>query len=426
MMKNNVGNKRCIFYVFAISLIIGLFAFSSNAFAWVNMQIGTGGGTGGDIVYIGGVGYTVADGQSQGTITITVINPGDPNADPPIAPYPMAGLTIVFSIVAGDGSLSTLTVTTNSQGEASTIFTVGTTPGMITIQASAPDIGQTTCCFVNAFTAKIKAEDGTSVPPEYIDVGDITKFKAEVDPALTGEFNWEITNGQQYAQITLGANSQTVSVDGIEVSQNIDDVTLKLKFKPTGAPDWFDTDVHEFAVVGVEKIQYDKSGTWTDVPDLLIIAKGATVSFKALPDPSDASWPSNKPVWGGSAGASGIGEIKSVTFNTTSINATDYKTVTATCGTSSVEAKTIVVEVKDVTFSEPALPADGTSTVTATATILPPGRTIIWSIQGDNLGCSINSTTGVLTAGTIGGTIKVRASDSACPLAYAEGGATNR
>jgi len=43
------------------------------------------------------------------------------------------------------------------------------------------------------------------------------------------------------------------------------------------------------------------------------------------------SWPTNKPEWGGTSGATGTGETKAVTFNTLSTSTSDYKTVTATC-----------------------------------------------------------------------------------------------
>lgn len=55
-------------------------------------------------------------------------------------------------------------------------------------------------------------------------------------------------------------------------------------------------------------------------------------AFKAIKDPAGASWPSGKPVWGGSSGASGTGETKNVGFTTLSTSKTDYKTVTAECG----------------------------------------------------------------------------------------------
>ncbi len=97
-------------------------------------------------------------------------------------------------------------------------------------------------------------------------------------------------------------------------------------------------------VVKVDKIQYnDPQGGWTDVPATLYVAKGTTVSFRAVKDPAGASWPSGKPVWGGTSGASGAGETKNVTFNTISSSTNDYKTVTAECG-NTVTANVVVFD----------------------------------------------------------------------------------
>ena len=85
-------------------------------------------------------------------------------------------------------------------------------------------------------------------------------------------------------------------------------------------------------VVEVDKLQYDDPDTgYTDIQFPLYVYIGTTVTFKAIPDPSGASWPTGKPIWGGSSGASGTGETTEVTFNTLSSSLSDYKTVTATC-----------------------------------------------------------------------------------------------
>jgi len=70
------------------------------------------------------------------------------------------------------------------------------------------------------------------------------------------------------------------------------------------------------------------------------------------------------------------------------------------------------VKVENISFDKPSLPADGTSTVTASAVITPPDRTVVWSIEGDDKGCSVNPNSGVITAGTESGYITVRAQDS--------------
>lgn len=92
------------------------------------------------------------------------------------------------------------------------------------------------------------------------------------------------------------------------------------------------TDSITVTVVKVDEIQYNDPNTgWTDA-STLYVHLGTTVQFKAIPDPCDASWPSGKPVWGGTSGASGTGSTTSVTFNLLSSSTSDYKTVTAECG----------------------------------------------------------------------------------------------
>ncbi len=94
------------------------------------------------------------------------------------------------------------------------------------------------------------------------------------------------------------------------------------------------------------------SGAYANVTGTIIVVKGTTVDFKAFSSPSGVTWPSGKPVWGGTSGASGTGDNttlgeskKSVTFDTASTSSTDYKTVTAECG-NTVTANVLVVEIK--------------------------------------------------------------------------------
>jgi hypothetical protein len=79
-----------------------------------------------------------------------------------------------------------------------------------------------------------------------------------------------------------------------------------------------------------------------------------------------------------------------------------------------------VVNVQNVTFDPENLYADGESHSTASATITPDTLTITWSIQGNALGCTINSSTGVITPGTTEGTITARAAASVLATCYAE------
>jgi len=104
-----------------------------------------------------------------------------------------------------------------------------------------------------------------------------------------------------------------------------------------------DTDL---TVVAVDKLQWKiGGGAYADVTGTLYVAKGSTVDFKALKDPSDApSWPTGKPAWSGTSGASGTGETNPPPFNTLSTSTTDYKTVIAECGNEET-ANVIVFEV---------------------------------------------------------------------------------
>ena len=101
-------------------------------------------------------------------------------------------------------------------------------------------------------------------------------------------------------------------------------------------------------VVEVDVIQYDDPDIgYTNIVFPLYVYKGTTVNFKAIPAPSGASWPSGKPVWGGTSGASGTGSTTSVTFNTLSSSLSDYKTVTAECG-NTVTANVVVFDFEGV------------------------------------------------------------------------------
>jgi len=105
----------------------------------------------------------------------------------------------------------------------------------------------------------------------------------------------------------------------------------------------------QVSIVTVDKLQYNDPDTgYTDISGTLYVHTGTTVTFKAIKKPLDASWPSGKPVWGGTSGASGTGETKEVTFSTLSSSTSDYKTVTATCCNDTVTANVIVFEFEGI------------------------------------------------------------------------------
>jgi len=93
----------------------------------------------------------------------------------------------------------------------------------------------------------------------------------------------------------------------------------------------------------VSKLQYQNNSGFNDISGTLYGLKGTTVTFKAIPNPESFVWPSGKPVWGGTAGATGTGGSASVTFNTVSSGTSDFKTVTANYG-NTVTANIVVYD----------------------------------------------------------------------------------
>ena len=85
----------------------------------------------------------------------------------------------------------------------------------------------------------------------------------------------------------------------------------------------------------VQRIQYQEPGTsnYIDITGTLYVLKETSVNFKAIPNPTNATFPTGQPFWSGTSGATGTGETKSVTFSTVSSSTSDYKTVIASNGT---------------------------------------------------------------------------------------------
>ena len=128
--------------------------------------------------------------------------------------------------------------------------------------------------------------------------------------------------------------------------------TVLLKERATG--EVVDSDGPQSAaadiwVVGVKKLLVLCGSIWEDVGgsnDLVL--KGTGCGFKAVRDPETSpDWPSGKPVWGGSSGASGSSEVTGVMFYTVSSSSADYKTVTASCG-NTVTANEVVFDMTGI------------------------------------------------------------------------------
>ena len=74
---------------------------------------------------------------------------GEPLVDPLVVEVhdqygdPLEGVTVTFTVIAGDGMLSATTVTTDPSGQAETTLTLGTDPGTNTVEVSVEGIAET-------------------------------------------------------------------------------------------------------------------------------------------------------------------------------------------------------------------------------------------------------------------------------------------
>jgi hypothetical protein len=129
--------------------VTGLTAGNFSVKAYV-----TGGGSGNTttLAAISGGGQSAAAGTALSSpFTVKVSDSGGNG---------IAGVTVTFSVIAGGGSLSVANVNTNSLGLASTVLTLGTTPGTNTVMASAP----VTAGSPVTFTATGLPSGGTGIP----------------------------------------------------------------------------------------------------------------------------------------------------------------------------------------------------------------------------------------------------------------------
>ena len=86
---------------------------------------------------------SIISGDNQEGLT------GEPLANPFVTEVrdqhgdPIEGVMVTFAVTAGDGSLSTTTATTDTNGRAESTLTLGTDPGTVTVEASVEGISQT-------------------------------------------------------------------------------------------------------------------------------------------------------------------------------------------------------------------------------------------------------------------------------------------
>jgi len=119
-------------------------------------------------------------------------------------------------------------------------------------------------------------------------------------------------------------------------------------------------------IVKVDKIKYSfDDSTFVDFPpEGICVGKGTTLYFMAISNPAGQNWPSDQPVWSGTAGVTGTGDEKSKTFSTASPGPASYYTVVAKCGTDDgVTGKVYVTDLDagDIDSKRTSAPAEGTA-----------------------------------------------------------------
>lgn len=218
------------------------------------------------------------------------------------------------------------------------------------------------CCVTDAdiWAGKTQGEaNAKSNPPDtpiYICKGQTAYFYAEcsaqADPKHR-QLKWTYTFGDSDSTIHYTAYNDYDDTAS-HTYTSADAYTVTVTVERVGVPECGSkSDTCKVTVVEVDKIQYDDPDSgWTDITGTLYVMYGTSVQFKAIPNPSGASWPSGKPVWGGTSGASGTGETTLVTFYSMSSSTSDYKTITAECGNTVTENIIVYHFVGDFTPSD--------------------------------------------------------------------------
>lgn len=155
--------------------------------------------------------------------------------------------------------------------------------------------------------------------------------------------------------------------------------------------------------VGVKEIQAEwplGSGNWlpwgdptsTGTSQTPHLGRGESFRVKAIPEPSDATFPANWPEWSGAA--SGMGQIATATFGDVSTTVSDFKTLTATCGTSSNTVQAVVYRVDSISVTTNHV-AIGTNTLTLTPVTTPAtgAEFLVW-LSCTNASLDLGSGTG--------------------------------
>ena len=124
----------------------------------------------------------------------------------------LEGISVTFTVVAGDGTLSVTQTTTNANGQAESWFTLGTRLGTNTVEVSAAGVGQSV-----VFNAVAKA--AVNIPD--------SNLRAVIEGALSKVTGDPITASEMVTLPYLEANEAGISnLTGLEYATNLTELHL--------------------------------------------------------------------------------------------------------------------------------------------------------------------------------------------------------
>ena len=159
----------------------------------------------------------------------------------------LAGISVVFTVIAGNGTLRTTHTTTNTNGRARSTLTLGPNPGTNTVEVSASGIEGTV-----TFTAVAGAREGIRIPD--------SNLRAVISAALGVAPSAQITQSMMATLTYLNAdNAGITDLTGLEFatdltllnlgSNNISDLSTIADLTNLISLDLRDSDITDISVV---------------------------------------------------------------------------------------------------------------------------------------------------------------------------------
>ena len=211
-----------------------------------------------------------------------------------------------------------------------------------------------------------------------------------VSEALTYEYTWSFSPDGSIGSVNPSQNQQpssqsNSSATGSFPTSGQKTISVSVTIGGTADYSWVDADGNtqtatlgvsgstpfqiDVDIVGVQHLEYRiGDAPYQPVLDVLRVCRDTTVDFRAESDPPASAWPTGRPVWSASSGASvlppGTGGTASVVFGATSGTSTEYKTVTCSCCDVQATANVLVVDIQGLQYSR-----DGTQWENVTGAI---------------------------------------------------------